>query len=92
MVAVAAAAAIVVIVGAVWMVYRSLGPHRNPNVIYQANLLDLREKSALRGAEANSSGAPIELPRGHWSCRSICRLAASQVNTRSKSWSSLASY
>ena len=64
MVAVAAAAAIVVIVGAVWMVYRSLGPHRDTNVIYQANLLDLREKSALRGAEANPSGAPIELPRG----------------------------
>jgi hypothetical protein len=63
-VGVAAAAAIVVIVGAIWLVYRSLGPHRNTNVTYQVNLLDLREKSALRGAEANPSGAPIELPRG----------------------------
>jgi hypothetical protein len=64
MVAVAAAAAIVVIVGAIWLVYRSLGPHRDTNVTYQANLLDLREKAALRGAESNPSGAPIELPRG----------------------------
>jgi hypothetical protein len=64
MVAVAAAAAIVVIVGAIWLAYRSLGPQHNTNVTYQANLLDLREKSALRGAEANSSGTPIELPRG----------------------------
>ena len=64
MAAVDAAAATVVIVGAIWMVYRSLGPHRDTNVTYQANLLDLREKSALRGAEANPSGAPIELPRG----------------------------
>src|SRR6516165_11764527 len=42
MVAVAAAAAIVVIVGAIWLVYRSLGPHRDTNVTYQAKLLDLR--------------------------------------------------
>ncbi len=58
-----AAAPIVVIVGAIWLVYRSLGPHRNTNVTYQGNLLDLRERSALRGAEPNPSGAPIELPR-----------------------------
>ena len=64
MVAVAAAAAIVVIVGAIWLLYRSLGPQRNTNVTYQANLMDLRERSALRGAEANASGVPIELPRG----------------------------
>jgi hypothetical protein len=64
MAAVAAAAAIVVIVGAIWLVYRSVGPHHDTNVTYQANSLDLREKSALRGAEANPSGAPIELPRG----------------------------
>ena len=64
MVVVAAAAALVVIVGAIWMVYRSVGPHHDTNVRYQANLLDLREKSALRGAEANPSGAPIEFPRG----------------------------
>jgi hypothetical protein len=62
-VAVAAAAAIVVIVGAIWLVYRNLGPRRNTNVTYQANLLDLREKSALRGAEANPSGVPIENPK-----------------------------
>jgi hypothetical protein len=63
MVAVAAAAAIVVIVGAIWLVYRSLGPRPNTKVTYQANLLDLRERAALRGPEANPSGAPIELPR-----------------------------
>ncbi len=59
-----AAAAIVVIVGAIWLVYRSLGPHSSTSVTYQTNLLDLRERSALRGAEPNPSGAPIELPRG----------------------------
>jgi hypothetical protein len=64
MVAVAVAAAIVVIVGAIWLVYRSLGPYRGTNVTYQANLLDLRERSALRGAEANPNRIPIELPRG----------------------------
>jgi hypothetical protein len=63
MVALAAAAAVVVIGVAIWLVYRGLGPH-NTSVTYQANLLDLREKSALRGAEANPSAAPIELPRG----------------------------
>jgi len=63
MVAVAAVAAIVVIVGAIWLVYRSSGPHGNTNVKYQANLLDLRERAALRGAESNPSGAPIELRR-----------------------------
>jgi len=44
-------------------VYRSLGPQRNTNVTYQANLMDLRERAALRGAEANPNRAPIELPR-----------------------------
>ena len=39
------------------------GPH-GTNATSQANLLDLRERSALRGAEANPSGAPIELPKG----------------------------
>ena len=63
MAAVDAAAATVVIVGAIWMVYRSLGPHRDTNVTYQANLLDLREKSALLAAGASLTGAPIELPR-----------------------------
>jgi len=49
MVAVAAAAAIVVIVGAIWLVYRSVGPHRDTNVTYQANLLDLRESRFAGG-------------------------------------------
>jgi len=63
MVAVAAAATIVVIGVAIWLVYRGLGPYHNTNVRYQAKLLDLREKSALRGAEANPNGVPIGLPR-----------------------------
>ncbi len=69
---IAAAAAVVVIGIATWLVFRSIGtrgPKRgdltahNTNATYQANLLDLREKSALRGAEPNANGSPVELPR-----------------------------
>jgi len=36
---------------------------RNTNVTYQANLLDLRSKAALRGAEQNGNESPVVLPR-----------------------------
>jgi ABC-type nickel/cobalt efflux system permease component RcnA len=92
MVTVAAAAAIVVIGVAIWLVYRGLGPHRNTNVTYQANLLDLRERSALRGAALNLNGAPIELPRGALALSIYLPTGSEPGNTRSKSWSSLASH
>ncbi len=67
-----AAAAVVVIGVAIWPVYRSLGPHdrkreevtaNNANVTYQANPLDLRERSALRGAAPNPKRAPDRTPK-----------------------------
>jgi hypothetical protein len=44
------AAAVVVIVGAMPLqAYGGPDPHRKTNVTYQANLLDLKERSALGG-------------------------------------------
>jgi hypothetical protein len=56
-------AAIVVLGLAIWAVYRYIDQHRRSQVTYQTNLLDLREKSALRGVGANASVPPTELPR-----------------------------
>ena len=69
---VAAVAAVVVLAVAAWLVIRATrsGAPRpnqletgNTNPIYQTNLLDLRQSSALRGAEPSVTGVPLTLPR-----------------------------
>jgi hypothetical protein len=67
----AAIAALIVLAVASWIALRLLKSRsqapapstvQNKNVTYQANLLDLRKKSALRGAEPNGNEADAVLP------------------------------
>jgi hypothetical protein len=68
----AAIAAVIVVATATWLVVRFVKGRskeseeitkQNANVTYQANLLDLRNKAALRGAEPNGNESPAVLPR-----------------------------
>jgi len=69
--AIAATAAVIVIAIASWLVVRSFrnrgregevaGP--SANVKYEANLVDLRNKAALRGAESSAGQTAAVLPR-----------------------------
>lgn len=69
---VAAIAAVIVIAIASWLVIRFVNNRarareeiagENRGVTYQANLLDLRNKAALRGAESSGAESPAVLPR-----------------------------
>jgi hypothetical protein len=68
----AAIAAVIVLAVVSWALVRLLRGRNqerqqssaaNPNVSYRANLLDLRNKAALRGAGQNGNESPAVLPR-----------------------------
>ena len=69
------AACVLIAIGVIsWLVVRRRGiiprtpEHVTPNQTqtpYEANILDLRNRSVTRGAEAAPNNAPLELPRGH---------------------------
>ena len=69
------AACVLIAIGIVsWLAARKRGiiprtaEHVTPNqtqTLYEANTLDLRNRSVTRGAQAAPNNAPLELPRGH---------------------------
>jgi hypothetical protein len=77
---IAVAAAIVAIVGAIWLVYRSLGPltaiqtQHTKRTCWTSGKNPLCEERRLIQAEL-----PLNSPEARWRCRSTCRPAASQV-------------
>src|SRR5207244_3756223 len=49
-----------------WLAARKRGIiPRTPQTPFEANILDLRNRSVTRGAEAAPNNAPLELPRSH---------------------------